>query len=43
MEILILPAALGLIVLLWFMGTYNGLIRLRNHCRESWADIDTEL
>ena len=29
MEILILPAALGLIVLLWFMGTYNGLIRLR--------------
>ena len=43
MEILILPAASGLIVLLWFMGTYNGLIRLRNHCRESWADIDTEL
>ncbi len=43
MEILILPAALGLILLLWFMGTYNGLIRLRNHCRESWADIDTEL
>jgi LemA protein len=43
MEILILPAALGLIVLLWFMGTYNGLIRLRNHCRESWADIDSEL
>ena len=43
MEILILPAAFGLILLLWFMGTYNGLIRLRNHCRESWADIDTEL
>ncbi|MES2470467.1 MAG: LemA family protein [Verrucomicrobiota bacterium] len=43
MEILILPAALGLIALLWLMGTYNGLIRLRNHCRESWADIDTEL
>ena len=29
--------------LLWFVGTYNGLVRLRNHCRESWADIDTEL
>ena len=43
MEILIFPAAFGLIVLLWFIGTYNGLVRLRNHCRESWADIDTEL
>lgn len=43
MEILIFPAALGLIVLIWFIGTYNGLIRLRNHCKESWADIDTEL
>lgn len=32
-----------LILLLWIIGTYNGLIRLRNHCRESWADIDTEL
>jgi len=29
--------------LVWFTGTYNGLIRLRNHCRESWSDIDTEL
>ena len=43
MEYLLFPAVLGLLVLLWFMGTYNGLIRLRNHCRESWADIDTEL
>lgn len=32
-----------LIPLLWFIGTYNGLIRLRNHCRESWSGIDTEL
>ena len=29
--------------LLWLIGTYNGLVRLRNHCRESWSDIDTEL
>lgn len=36
----------GVVVLLpvfWLTGTYNGLIRLRNHCRESWSDIDTEL
>jgi len=32
---------LGLV--LWIVGTYNGLIRLKNHCSESGADIDTEL
>lgn len=30
-------------LLLWVAGMYNGLIRLRNACQESWADIDTEL
>jgi len=30
-------------VLLWFFGTYNGLVRLRNQCREAWSGIDTEL
>ena len=33
---LILPLA-------WWIGTYNGLVRLRNHCDESWSNIDTEL
>ena len=35
--------AVVLLPLLWLIGTYNGLVRLRNHCRESWSDIDTEL
>ncbi len=39
----IIIGAIFFILLLWVIGTYNGLIRLRNHCRESWADIDTEL
>ena len=43
MESLLLPSLLCLMVLLWFIGTHNGLIRLRNHCQESWSDIDTEL
>ena len=34
---------LGLVLLVWLIGTYNGLVRLRQHCRESWAGIDTEL
>jgi LemA protein len=30
-------------VVVWVIATYNGLVRLRQHCRESWATIDTEL
>ncbi len=29
--------------LIWFIGTYNGLVRMRNTCDESWSDVDTEL
>ena len=35
--------AIVLVLGLWLMGTYNGLVRLRNHVRESWSGIDTEL
>ncbi len=31
------------LVLLWLVGTYNGLVRTRNHCSEAWSGIDTEL
>jgi LemA protein len=31
------------VVLIWALVVYNGLIRLRNHCDESWSGIDTEL
>lgn len=40
--LIIIAAVFGL-PLLWFIGNYNGLIRLRNHCDESWSGIDTEL
>ena len=32
-----------LVTAIWVIAVYNGLVRLRNHCRESWAGIDTEL
>ena len=42
-----MPALIALIVILipviWLAGTYNALVRLRNHCREAWSGIDTEL
>jgi len=31
------------LVLLWVAAVYNGLVRLRQHCRESWSGVDTEL
>ncbi len=34
---------LVLLLLLVVAGLYNGLVRARNACDESWADIDTEL
>lgn len=33
----------GLLVLGWVVGMYNGLIRLKNACEEAWSAIDTEL
>jgi LemA protein len=33
----------ALIPLFWVIAVYNGMIRIRNACVESWADIDTEL
>ena len=43
MEPLLLVGVPILIVLIWLIGTWNGLVRLRNHCDESWSGIDTEL
>ena len=31
------------LVLLWTIGIYNGLVRTRNHCDESWSGVETEL
>ena len=40
---LLVGVGLFLIVLLWGIGTYNGLVRTRNHCDESWSGVETEL
>jgi LemA protein len=41
--LLIILAVFVLIPIIWFIATYNTLVRLRNHCRESWSGVDTEL
>ncbi|MBG80048.1 MAG: hypothetical protein CMJ39_04965 [Phycisphaerae bacterium] len=32
-----------LIILIWFIATYNSFVTLRQHIKESWADVDVEL
>ncbi|MEN6626285.1 MAG: LemA family protein [Candidatus Sumerlaeia bacterium] len=41
--VLIVIVALFAIVILWVIGIYNGLVRLRNIFREAWAQIDVQL
>ena len=36
-------AGFALLILIWGILNFNALVRLRQHCRESWAGIDTEL
>lgn len=41
--ILIIPAGLLVILLLWIAMLYNSLVRAVNHVKESWSQIDVEL
>ena len=34
---------LGVIIVLWFVLTYNSFVRLRNRIENSWAQIDVQL
>jgi LemA protein len=40
---LIVPLGILLLLVLWVVGIYNGLVRRKNTVDESWSDIDTEL
>jgi len=40
---LIIVFAIPVAILAWVMITYNVIVRLKNYCRESWANVDTEL
>lgn len=41
--ILIILVGLLIVLVLWVVGVYNGLIRLRNLVQEAWRQIDVEL
>ncbi len=35
--------ALGLVLGLWYIGTYNGLVRMRQEVKSAWSQIDVQL
>ncbi|MPV36836.1 LemA family protein [Georgenia subflava] len=41
--VLIIIGVVVVIVLIWAIATYNGLVRLRNLVQEAWRQIDVEL
>ncbi len=41
--VLLVLLAIVVVVGLWLVATYNGLVRLRNLVQESWRQIDVEL
>ena len=40
---LIIIAAIGGVLVLWVIGMYNGLVRLRNAVKNAWSQIDVQL
>ena len=40
---LLIAGGVLLLALIWFIANYNRFVRLRQHVKESWADIDVEL
>jgi LemA protein len=40
---LIVIGGLVVIAVLWFVIAYNGLVRLRNHVKNAWSQIDVQL
>ncbi len=43
MWVAIILVVLVIVIVLWAVGAYNGLVKLRNLVQEAWHQIDTEL
>lgn len=41
--ILIIVIAILVIIVFYFIGSYNGLVKLKNRAKEAWSDIDVQL
>lgn len=43
MTIIWILVAVAAVVILWFIGVFNGIVSLRNRTKEAWSDIDVQL
>ena len=43
MTVLYIIIAVVVVILLWMIAVFNGLIRLKNRTNEAWSDIDVQL
>lgn len=43
MTALYIVLGIAVVLVLWIIGVYNALIRLRNRTKEAWSDIDVQL
>ncbi|HQF56922.1 MAG TPA: LemA family protein [Candidatus Magasanikbacteria bacterium] len=43
MAILYIVLGIVLVLILWIISLYNGLVKLNNRTKESWSDIDVQL
>ena len=43
LPVLIIVAIIVVVPLIWLIATYNVFVRLRQHLRESWSAVETEL
>ena len=41
--VLLVVLAIGLVLILWWIGTYNGLVRMRQEVKNAWSQIDVQL
>ena len=40
---LIIIIVVAVLIGIWYMTTYNGLVNLKTHADESWSQIDVQL
>ncbi len=40
---LLIVGGILLLIVLWMVGAFNGLVSIRNQCDEAWSNVDTEL
>lgn len=41
--LLIIPLVIVVVVIVWMVAVYNGLVKLKNRVEEAWSDIDVQL